>query len=381
MIYLDYAATSWPKPKEVTQAIVNFLEQVGGNPGRSGHRTSVEAARILYDTRESIAALFNITDPLRVIFTLNATHAINYALLGLLKPGDKVVTTSIEHNAVMRPLRALEKLGIRLKTVTCKKDSSLDIDELARAVDLDTKLVIINHASNVTGTIQPINEISTTIKKTGALLMVDAAQTAGVVPIDMQLMGIDLMAFTGHKGLLGPTGTGGLIIGNLGFTKFEPVIRGGTGSNSQLEVQPDMLPDKLESGTPNIVGIAGLYAGIEWLKRESIESIRFHEMMLTKALLEGLADIPGVDISGTLNTNQSTAIVSFTVKNKSVSEIGLRLDEEFNILCRVGLHCSPATHITIGTFPDGTIRLAPGVFTSTNDINRTIAAIKKVAKT
>ncbi|MBM4450780.1 MAG: aminotransferase class V-fold PLP-dependent enzyme [Chloroflexi bacterium] len=381
MIYLDYAATSWPKPPEVLAAMSDVLERAGGNPGRSGHSLSIEAARVVYDAREEVAGLFNASDPLRVVFTANATYAINMALLGLLRPGDEVVVSSIEHNAVMRPLRALEQRGVQVTVVQCASDGTLNPADVARAVSSKTRLVAMVHGSNVMGTLLPVDEVAAIAHKVGALLLVDVAQTAGAVPIDMQAMGIDLLAFTGHKSLQGPTGVGGLVIGSsVDISQMDAVIRGGTGSQSELEEQPDKLPDKYESGTHNTVGIAGLLAGIRWLKSRGVEQIKAHEMRLTTALLEGLSGIPGLVVCGPKDAVRSIAVVSFTIPGKHVSEIGLRLDEEFGILCRVGLHCTPAAHRTIGTYPEGTVRLAPGVMTALDDIHIAVSAVRRIAQ-
>ena len=381
MIYLDNAATSWPKPPEVLNAMTDVLERAGGNPGRSGHQLSIEAMRVVYETREDIARFFHAGDPLRVIFTSNATHAINIALQGLLKPGDHVVTSSMEHNAVMRPLRSQEKLGLNLDVVPCASDGSLNIKDIAQALRSDTRLVVINHASNVVGTLLPVAEIAPLAHRAGALLLVDASQTAGAMPINIQAMWIDLLAFTGHKGLQGPPGIGGLIIGdNVDASQIEPLMRGGTGSQSELEEQPEHLPDKFESGTPNIVGIAGLRAAIHWLENRGIETIEAHKKELYRALTEGLSGIPGVKLYGPLDPDRAMAIVAMTVDGRRVSEIGLKLDEEHGILSRVGLHCAPAAHKTIGSFPEGTVRLAPGVFTTMDDIRTTIQAIEKVVR-
>lgn len=380
MIYLDYAATSWPKPKEVQRAMCDFLEYSGGNPGRSGHRLSISAARIVFNAREAVANLFHVTDPLRVIFTANVTHALNLALYGLLKPGDHVVTSSIEHNSVMRPLRDLEKEGINLTVVQCKTDGCLDLDLWRAAVTPVTRLVVVTHASNVMGTIVPIKEIAAIAHQAGALILVDSAQTAGVIPIDQPAMGIDLLAFTGHKGLYGPTGTGGLVIGEgVDTSQLQPVVRGGTGSRSEFEEQPDMLPDKYESGTANSVGIAGLGAGVRWIQSIGVESIRAREVELNEQFLSGLRNIKGITVYGPLDPQERTAVVSCRVVGQNVSEVGLRMDDEFGILCRVGLHCAPSAHKTIGTFPEGTIRLAPGIFTSPEDIRTAIAAFEKAA--
>ncbi len=381
MIYLDNAATSWPKPPEVLKAMTDVLEHAGGNPGRSGHRLSIAAARVIYDTREEFARFFGISDPLRVIFTGNATHAINLALRGILKPGDHVVTTSMEHNAVMRPLRSLEKQGIRLSIVPCASDGRLDVRDLARAVDSSTRLVVMTHASNVVGTLLPITEAGTIAHQAGALLLVDDAQAAGAFPIDMRAAAIDLLAFTGHKELQGPPGTGGLLIGgNVDISQIEPLICGGTGSRSESEEQPDDLPDKFESGTANLAGIAGLGAGLKWITDRGIDEIRDHMKKLSNTLIDGLSFLPKVKIYGTLDPERSVAIVSFTVTGKRVSEIGLKLDEEYGVLSRVGLHCAPAAHKTIGSFPEGTVRLAPGVFTTVSDIQEAIQAISKVVR-
>ncbi len=381
MIYLDNAATSWPKPPEVLRAMSEFLELAGGNPGRSGHRLSVEAGRIVFSARQAAADLFNVVNPLRVIFTLNATHALNVALRGLLRAGDRVVCSGIEHNSVMRPLRALERQGVQLAVVSCAPDGSLDPSEIERAIAPRTRLVVLNHASNVVGTILPVEEAADMAHAAGGLLLVDAAQTAGVLPIDMQAQKIDLLAFTGHKGLLGPPGTGGLIIGEgVNVAELKPLVRGGTGSRSQHQEQPDDLPDRYEAGTPNGVGIAGLAAGIRFVAQRGVESIRADETAMTRALIEGLADVPGLTIYGPADARRRTAVISFTVAGRRVSEIGQRLDEEFGVLCRVGLHCAPAAHRTIGTFPEGTVRLAPGMFTTMDEIQRTIESVREIAK-
>ena len=379
MIYLDNAATSWPKPTEVLKAMTDVLERTGGNPGRSGHRLSIAAARTMYDTREEIARFFGVSDPLKVTFTSNATHAINLALKGILKPGDHVVTSSMEHNSVMRPLRNLEKQGIRLSLIPNASDGSLDANDMTKIITSGTRLVVMTHASNVVGTILPITEIAAITHKAGALLLVDTAQTAGAVPIDMQSMGIDLLAFTGHKELQGPPGIGGLVIADgVDVSRIEPLIHGGTGSRSESEEQPDDLPDKFESGTVNMAGIAGLGAGLRWIKVRGIGEIRGHMKKLSQTLMDGLSGLPNVKIHGTLDPERSVAIISFTVAGKRVSDMGLRLDEEYGILSRVGLHCAPAAHRTIGSFPEGTVRLAPGVFNTLDDVQEAIEAISKV---
>jgi cysteine desulfurase/selenocysteine lyase len=379
VIYLDNAATSWPKPPQVLEAMTDVLERAGGNPGRSGHLLSVKAARVMYDAREDIARFFNAPDPMRVIFTCGATHAINLVLRGLLKPGDHVVTSSMEHNAVMRPLRNLEREGVNLTIILCAPDGSLSVRDVADVVNHHTRLVVLNHASNVVGTLLPVTEVAPIAHQAGALLLVDAAQTAGVFPIDIPAMGIDLLAFSGHKALQGPPGIGGLVIADtVDVSQIKPLVRGGTGSQSELEEQPDYLPDKFESGTPNIVGIAGLHAGLRWVMNRGVDEIRSHEKALIRTLTDGLSNIPEVKVYGTLDPDRSVAVLSFTVTGKRVSEVGLSLDEEHGLLCRVGLHCAPAAHKTIGTFPEGTVRLAPGVFTTIKDVLEAAEAIRQV---
>ncbi len=380
MIYLDHAATSWPKPPEVLYAMQDFLERAGGNPGRSGHRLSIEAGRIVYDARETVAEFFGVSDPLRVLFTLNATHALNLGILGMLHPGNRVVTSSMEHNAVMRPLRELEKQGVVVDIVPAGADGTLRPAAFSEALKDGARLVILNHASNVTGTIAPIAEIAALAHAAGAFLLVDAAQSAGVLVIDMAELGVDLLAFTGHKGLQGPPGTGGLVLAD-DFDPGEllPLVRGGTGSRSEFEIQPDDLPDRYESGTPNGAGIAGLGAGIRWVQRRGLQALREYEVELVERLRNGLGNISGLYLFGPTNPRQATGIVSLRMQNKRVSEVGYRLDEEYQIFCRVGLHCAPAAHRSIGSFPEGTVRLALGPNATIEEIDQTIQATAKLA--
>ena len=381
MIYLDYAATSWPKPPEVLGAMTEFLERAGGNPGRSGHSLSVAAARIIYQAREAAAELFQVNDPLRVIFAPSATYALNLALRGLLKPDGHVVTSGLEHNSVMRPLRALERAGARLSVAPCGPDGAIVPGEIAAALTPRTRLVVLTHASNVTGALTPIGEIAPLVRRHGALLLVDAAQTAGVVPIDVEALGADLLAFSGHKGLHGPPGTGGLVLGSrVDPDRIEPLARGGTGSRSESEEQPDDLPDKFESGTPNGPGLAGLGAGIRWVLRHGVDALRKHELEMVALLEEGLARMPGVKLYGPRDPARRVAITSFTAAGRQVSDVCRQLDDEFGILCRVGLHCAPAAHRTLGTFPDGTIRLAPGPSTTPEDIRATLSALEAILR-
>jgi cysteine desulfurase/selenocysteine lyase len=380
LIYLDNAATSWPKPPEVTAAMTRFLSEIGANPGRSGHRLSIEAARTVYAAREAVAELINLDDPLRVIFGHNATEALNLALYGLLRPGDHVITSAIEHNAVMRPLRDLERHGVAVTVVACAVDGTLDPERIAAALRPETALIVVTHASNVTGTLLPVATIGHIARQHGVLLLVDAAQTAGAYPIDLEADAIDLLAFTGHKALLGPMGMGGLAIGpRVDVARLRPLKRGGTGSRSEEEEQPDFLPDRLESGTPNAVGLAGLSAGIGWIRARGLDAIHAHERRQTAALLDGLEAIDGVTVFGPRDPDRQTATVAFAIDGLSPSDAGLRLDEEHGVLCRVGLHCAPAAHRTLGTFPRGTIRFSASVFTTDDEIEQALAAVRHLA--
>lgn len=381
LIYFDHAATSWPKPPAVAATMTHFLDHIGANPGRSGHRLSIEAARVVFAAREAIARLFNATDPLRVVFGANVTEGLNLALRGLLRPDDHVITSSMEHNSMMRPLRALEQQGVQVTVVPCAPTGELDPANVRAAIRPNTVLIALNHASNVTGTLLPITEAGAIARQENLLLLVDTAQTGGMYPIDMQADQIDLLAFTGHKGLLGPMGTGGLVIGErVDPARLEPLKRGGTGSRSEYEAQPKFLPDLCESGTLNVVGLAGLEASIRWIEERGLEAIRIHETLLTEHLINGLLSIGGVTVHGTNEAFRQTATVSFTIQGQLPSDTGQRLDEDFGILCRVGLHCAPAAHRTLGTFPDGTVRFGLGFFNSDDEIIRGLAAVQQLAE-
>ncbi|MEW6199858.1 MAG: aminotransferase class V-fold PLP-dependent enzyme [Planctomycetota bacterium] len=380
MIYLDNAATSWPKPEGVADAMVRFLRDVGANPGRSGHALANAAERVRLDAREAVAALFNLSDPFRIIFTAGATTAINLVLHGLLTPGSHVVTTGIEHNAVMRPLRALEARGVSVTVVPGRPDGSLEVTSIERCLTPATRLIVVNHASNVCGTVLPVREIGALAQARGIPLLVDAAQTAGVWPIALGADRIDLLAFSGHKGLLGPTGTGGLAISeSFDIDRLPPLIQGGTGSRSEQEVQPDFLPDKYEAGTPNIVGLAGLVASVRYVLDRGVEAIRRHDHDLAARLIAGLKGIAGVQVYGTGNAARQVAVVSFNIAGRTCAEVASSLEQDFGVLCRPGLHCAPVAHRTLGTLPGGTIRFAPGLFTTSDEIHRAVDAVRRVA--
>jgi len=378
MIYLDNAATSRPKPPEVIQAMNDFLNNVCANSGRSGHRLAIQAGRVVYDARESLSGLFNITDPLQIVFTMNATESLNLALLGILKNGDHVITSSMEHNSVMRPLRALETQGVEVSVVGCSQQGFLDPDDVKKLIKKNTKMIALNHASNVTGGIQPVREIGNIARENGLLFLLDTAQTAGAYPIDVEEMCIDLLAFTGHKSLCGPQGTGGLYIRE--GINLKPLKYGGTGSLSDEEYQPDFMPDKYESGTLNLVGIAGLGEGVRYVMREGVDAIRKREIKLTQGLIDGLLACPNVKVYGGLDAENQVGVLSFNIYDLSSSESSMYLEDEFDILCRSGLHCAPSAHKTIETFPKGTIRFSLGIFSTQDDVHISVNAVRKIAE-
>lgn len=380
MIYFDNAATSWPKPDVVLKAMEHFLRDYGGNPGRSGHKLSIEAGRMVYETRERVAKLFALDDPLSVAFTKNATEALNLVLLGLLAPGDHVITSVMQHNSVMRPLRFLEDHGVSVTRVSCAEDGTLDPGDVTGSISRNTKLVILSHASNVIGTLCQIEEIGQLAERHGLFFCVDGAQTAGSCPIDMIAMHIDLLAFTGHKSLYGPQGTGGLCIGERARDKMRPLMYGGTGSLSDSDMHPDFLPDRFESGTLNTVGLAGLAAGIAFVENQGLVKIREHERVLSAKLLDGLLQIPKVRVLGTHNPDQQTAVVSFNIEGWSCSEVAAALEDYAGICCRAGLHCAPMTHQQIGTFPEGTVRFSLGWFNQEEEIAIALDAVQELAR-
>jgi len=378
-LYCDSAATSWPKPPGVSEAMRRFLEEIGGSPGRSGHRLSIEAGRVVFGARARLAALFGAGDPLRIALTRNATEALKFAILGLLSPGDHVVTSGIEHNSVMRPLRHLQRSGLEVSVVPCSAAGELDPADCIPLIKKNTKAIFLTHASNVTGTIMPLREVGKIARERRIVFCVDAAQTAGAVPIDVDEMLIDLLAFTGHKSLLGPQGTGGLFVREGLEKRMRPVVMGGTGSRSEHEEQPDFMPDMFESGTPNAVGIAGLSAALDYVSERTVAAIREHEVELTRRFIEGITPLPGIRLYGPPDAARRTAVVSFTIEGMRASAASLEFDERFGIMSRPGLHCAPAAHRTIGTFPGGAIRFSFGCFNTIQEIMRTVEAVGSLA--
>jgi len=378
MIYLDNAATTWPKPESVYQAVDNCLRQCRGNPGRGGHGHAQAATHILYEAREALANLFNIDNPTNIVFTHNATDSLNMALLGKLRPGDSVVTTAMEHNAVARPLRYLETMGVNLHIVPCDHTGMLNLEIMENTLKKGIKAVVMSHASNVNGRIMPIHAVGQLAAKYQACFIVDAAQTAGVEDIDVELCAIDMLAFSGHKGLLGPQGTGGLYVRES--CGLIPLRYGGTGSASEFDIQPDFLPDKLESGTPNTPGISGLLMGINFIRNVGIQNIRAQEGQLVQQLIEGLKKIQGVIVYSPELPHERTAVVAFTINKMDSSLVAHRLDKEFGIACRAGLHCAPWAHRCMGTLKTGVIRFSPGYFNTKTEIAQAIKAIAHIAQ-
>jgi cysteine desulfurase/selenocysteine lyase len=379
MIYLDNAATSFPKPKETIEALNNFILNIGGNPGRSGHTLSLEAARIIFETREKLTEFVGGRDSERLIFTQNGTESLNLAILGLLQEKDHVITTSMEHNSVMRPLTFLQKeKSILFSMAKCSPEGVIDIDSIKSLMRKNTKAVIVNHGSNVTGTIQPLQEMKNIIGD--AVLILDACQTIGAYPIDVEQDNIDLLCFSCHKSLYSIQGLGAMYMKNS--INLKPLRFGGTGSKSESVEQPAVLPDKFESGTPNTPAIASLYGGLTFIENTGFAKIIEKKRILRESIVEGLSSVEGVELYG---PSQSTKppllpVISFNIKNLLPSEIGYRLNKE-EIYTRIGLHCSPVAHKTIGTYSQGTVRVAPGYFTTGEDIERFLEVIRHIAET
>ena len=377
MIYLDNAATSYPKPPEVIAAMTSFLTDVGIGTGRGSHRQGLSANRMVYEARERIAALFHVADSSRIAFTHSATESLNLAISGLLRQGDHVVTSTMEHNSLVRPLHRASLGGVTVTKVVCDRSGFLDPHDVEAALRPETRLIAISHCSNVTGAIQPVADIGCLARSRGIIFLLDAAQSAGCLPLDVAELSVDLLAAPGHKGLLGPQGTGFLYL--TPGLELDPLLVGGTGGASSDLDQPLSCPERYESGTPNTPGIAGLSAGVAVILRTGVDRIRRHEQSLTTLLLDGLRTIPGVTIHGPADPQRQGGVVSLTLAGRDPSEVGFRLDHEFDISVRVGLHCAPDAHRNIGTYPEGTIRVSPGFSTTEADIAAFLDALRTVA--
>lgn len=376
MIYFDNAATSWPKPPEVLVAVEHCLKELGANPGRSGHTMSVKVNDMVSETRELLAKLFNIADPERIVFTLNATDALNLALKGLLKPGDHVITSSMEHNSVARPLNSLAAAGVEVTKITCAPDGSLPLAEVERACRANTRALVFTHASNVTGTLMPLEQLGRLAGAKKLVFVLDAAQTAGQFNLDVSTMGIDLLAFPGHKGLWGPTGTGGLYIRE--GIDLKPQREGGTGSHSETAGQPEVMPERYESGTLNTVGIAGLGAGLRFIKERKREFILQHEQELTQRFIAGAIGIKGLKIYGPEPGIERAPVVSFALKGKKNGAVGQMLDQRYGIAARAGLHCAPDAHRTLGTYEEKLIRFSFSFFNTPEEVDFSLKCLAEM---
>ena len=377
IVYLDNAASSWPKPPSVSKAMADTVDRFGANPGRGTHRMAVEAGKILFSTRRKLAQLFQIRNPNDIAFALNTTYALNMAILGYLKQGDHVVCTAVEHNAVRRPLERLkEAVDVTVTYVETLEDGSLNPADVKRSMMPNTKLVVINHSSNVLGSILPIEEIAEIAHVHGAKILVDAAQSAGILPIDVEKMGIDMLAFPGHKGLYGPQGTGGLYLHP--DIELDPVITGGTGSQSESIQQPNVRPDRYESGTQNVPGIAGLGEGVDAVLHEKVQNIHNREWGYTQRMMEGLLRLSGLKVLGPALGQPRTGIVSFTADWIDSSELAYILDQHFGIAVRAGFHCSPLAHRTAKTEKTGAVRASVGMFTTDDEVDRFLEAMKQI---
>ena len=377
MIYLDNAATSFPKPEAVYQTLDAFARHDLANPGRAGHKMALAAERALDDCRHLLNQFFHGEGPERFIFTLNCTDALNMAFKGILKAGDHVITTDLEHNSVSRPLRAMELAGkIALTRLQADKGGTIDPDDIRKAITPKTRLIALTHCSNVLGTVQPIADIGEIARKQEVLFLVDAAQTAGVLPIDIQTMGIDLLAFPGHKSLLGPTGTGALYVGPAAIVGAWR--EGGTGGDSSSETQPREYPYFLEGGTPNVLGVAGLAAGIKYVTERGLANIHQHEVELIERLWKRLDEIGGYEMFGHRDMSRRVGTLSLRSESLPAAEIGGILDQAFEIAIRPGLHCAPYIHRAIGTFPEGAVRVSPGPFNTVEDIDTLANALAEI---
>ncbi len=377
-VYLDNAATSFPKPEKVYRAVDFALREIGTSPGRGSYKRAIDASRLVFETRELLSTFLGGPDISRLIFTHSTTESLNIAVNGLVRPGQHIVAAAAEHNSLVRPIRYAEKRGIDVTWLSGDCMGIIDSAQVMDSIRPETSLVAISHCSNVTGTIQPVAEIGAVTRAKSVALLVDAAQSAGNLPIDVTEMKIDLLAAPGHKGLLGLQGTGVLYVGQ--GLELAPLMVGGTGSHSSGLDHPDILPDSLESGTLNLPGLAGLKAGVEYILEIGLSSIRAKEMQLVGMLLTEMNDIHGVKVYGLKNDlDRHGTPVSFTVEGMDTAEVGFVLDHEYDISVRTGLHCAPATHQAIGTYPAGTVRVSPGWFTTEAEIDIFLDALRKIA--
>ncbi len=381
MLYLDNASTTWPKPKRVRAAIRDWLDNGGGSPGRGGHAFAQRAGNVVSNTRRALARFFNVPSENRVILCPSATDALNLAFKGFLNEDDHVLISAMEHNSVVRPLRGLARdRRINLEVVPCDTEGRLDPDDVCHRINDQTRLVVVSHASNVTGTVQPVEIIGEQVRARGAFLLVDAAQTAGLLPINFQTFNADLLVFSGHKGLFGLQGTGGLIIGDR-ISALRPWREGGTGFNSLAEEQPLVWPEAFEAGTPNVPGILSLGEGVAFVAEAGLSALRQQEMERFARLWEGLQELDGITLYGPPPGEGRVPILSFNLKGWEPEDVGNILNHNHGVQVRTGLHCAPLAHRSLGTVPMGTIRLSPNHFTTATEIRQTVAAIRSMAET
>jgi cysteine desulfurase family protein len=378
MIYLDNAATSFPKPERVIAAISRYCREIGANPGRASHRLAREASAVVARTRRLLAHLLGGVDPSRIIFTPSTTVALNLALKGLLHAGDHVLTSSMEHNSVLRPLHHLERLGITHTCIRCSPEGLLDPADIRRCLRPETRLIALVHASNVTGGLMPIAEVGALARELGLLLLVDGAQTVGALPLEPERLCIDLLAGPGHKGLLGPMGTGFLYV-RPGLD-LDTLWEGGTGSHSESTAQPESWPDRFESGTLNAPGLAGLAEGIAEVQERGADAIAAHETRIMERLYQELRHLPGVAVYGPPRRHECVGTLSFNVTGVTSNEVAHVLDTAYGIAVRPGLHCAPAAHQTIGSFPEGTVRVSVGPYTTEDEIQALIEAVEQILR-
>ena len=390
-IYLDNASTTFPKPREVADAVYQYMTGVGSHIGRGGYPSAYAAEEAVFAARQLLGDFFGGEDAKNVVFTKNVTEALNVIIRGLLQPGDHVLVSAMEHNAVMRPLQLIGReleageqapaAVISFSRIPCDREGNLELEAFPKLVQQRTKAVIMTHASNVCGTLLPIDKVGDFCKQRGLLFIVDSAQSAGVFPINMQQLHIDALAFTGHKGLLGPQGIGGFVLREHMVTKLAPFIVGGTGSLSHTESTPRFMPDKFEAGTLNLPGIMGLAAGVRWLNQRGMASLRAHELALTEQLLTGLLDLEQqglLRIVGRRDIVQRTSVVSIAATKQDLAVVAHRLNEEYGIATRVGLHCAPNAHKTLQTYPTGTLRFSMGWHNNEEDIGAAMKALREV---
>ncbi len=385
-IYLDNGATSYPKPKEVADAVYRYMTECGTNINRGGYEVAYDLEGTVFETREMLTEMFNGGDCKNVVFTKNVTESLNVVLKGLLKPGDHILCSSMEHNAVMRPLVQMEKSGIGFSRIPGNEQGELVLDAIEELIQPNTVAIVMTHASNIVGTVNPLKEVGEICRKHGLKFIVDSAQTAGVFPIDMKEMNIDALCFTGHKSLLGPQGTGGFIITEEMIPLIDPILSGGTGSISHTEEIPDFMPDRFEPGTMNLPGIVGLHAGLKWINDKGLDTIASHEMALTQRFIDGLIPMEEaglVKIFGLKGTEgqSRTGVVSIQTLKVDCADAAFRLDFEYGVETRVGLHCAPNAHKTIGSFPTGTIRFSFGNFNTEEDVDAALRALQEICST